>query len=57
VVVSTKKIYFFKKSRPEAYALVDGLGNPVKFILSPGNESDITHAEELTKFFYIIFPF
>jgi transposase len=31
------------------HALVDALGNPVKFVLSPGNESDITHAEELTK--------
>jgi transposase len=25
------------------------LGNPVKFLLSPGNEHDITRAEELTK--------
>ena len=26
---------------------VDALGNPVRAILSPGNEADITHAEEL----------
>jgi transposase len=31
------------------HVLADALGNPVKFVLSPGNESDITHAEELTK--------
>ena len=31
------------------HALSDALGNPVKFILSPGNEHDITHAEELVK--------
>jgi transposase len=31
------------------HALVDALGNPVKFIISPGNEHDITRAEELTK--------
>jgi transposase len=31
------------------HALVDALGNPVKFILSPGNDHDVTHAEELTK--------
>jgi transposase len=31
------------------HALVDALGNPVKFLLSPGNDNDITHAEELTK--------
>ncbi|MDR0632221.1 MAG: IS5 family transposase [Holosporaceae bacterium] len=31
------------------HALVDVLGNPVKFLLSPGNEHDITRAEELTK--------
>jgi transposase len=31
------------------HALVDALGNPVKFILTGGNEHDITQAEELTK--------
>lgn len=31
------------------HALSDALGNPVKFILSPGNDHDITHAEELVK--------
>jgi transposase len=31
------------------HALVDALGNPMKFILSPGNDHDITQAEELTK--------
>jgi transposase len=31
------------------HALVDALGNPVKFLLSPGNDQDITQAEELTK--------
>ena len=31
------------------HALVDALGNPVKFVLSPGNEHDVTRAEELTK--------
>jgi transposase len=29
------------------HALVDALGNPVKFLLSPGNDHDITQAEEL----------
>ncbi|MDR2781589.1 MAG: IS5 family transposase, partial [Holosporaceae bacterium] len=31
------------------HALVDAFGNPVKFLLSPGNDHDITKAEELTK--------
>jgi transposase len=31
------------------HELVDALGNPVKFLLSPGNDHDITRAEELTK--------
>jgi transposase len=30
------------------HAMVDALGNPVKFVLSPGNDHDVTHAEELT---------
>lgn len=29
------------------HALVDGLGNPVEFLLSPGNDHDSTHAIEL----------
>jgi transposase len=29
--------------------LVDALGNPIKFLLSPGNEHDIIQTEELTK--------
>lgn len=29
------------------HAVVDGLGNPVKFLLSRGNEHDSTHAIEL----------
>ncbi|MDR0753630.1 MAG: transposase, partial [Holosporaceae bacterium] len=29
--------------------MVDALGNPVKFLLSSGNDHDITQAEELTK--------
>jgi len=29
--------------------LVDALGNPVKFLLAPGNEHDIVQAEELVK--------
>ena len=29
------------------HAIVDGLGNPVAFLLSPGNENDSTHAIEL----------
>jgi len=29
------------------HALVDGLGNPVKLELSPGNESDVEHAPKL----------
>ena len=29
--------------------MTDALGNPVKFIISPGNEHDVNHAEELTK--------
>lgn len=29
------------------YAIVDGLGNPVVFFLSPGNDNDSTHAIEL----------
>ena len=28
------------------HAIVDGLGNPVAFLLSPGNENDSTHAIE-----------
>jgi transposase len=29
------------------HAVVDGLGNPVEFFLSPGNDHDSTHAIEL----------
>jgi transposase len=29
------------------HAIVDGLGNPVEFLLSPGNEHDSSHAVEL----------
>jgi transposase len=29
------------------HAVVDGLGNPVEFFLSPGNDHDATHAVEL----------
>ncbi|MCI8856204.1 MAG: IS5 family transposase, partial [Clostridiaceae bacterium] len=29
------------------HAIVDGLGNPVAFLLSPGNDEDSTHAIEL----------
>ena len=29
------------------HAIVDGLGNPVDFLLSPGNDADCTHAIEL----------
>ena len=29
------------------HAIVDGLGNPVAFLLSPGNDNDSTHAVEL----------
>ena len=29
------------------HAIVDGLGNPVAFLLSPGNDNDSTHAMEL----------
>jgi len=29
------------------HATVDGLGNPVAFLLSPGNDNDSTHAIEL----------
>jgi transposase len=31
------------------HARVDALGNPVKFVLSPGNEHDVTRAEEVTE--------
>lgn len=31
------------------HALVDGLGNPVKFILTAGNRNDLTQAAELLK--------
>lgn len=31
------------------HALVDGLGNPLKFILTPGQQHDITQAEPLTE--------
>ena len=31
------------------HAIVDGLGNPVAFLLSPGNDNDSTHAIELMK--------
>lgn len=31
------------------HAMTDALGNPVKFVISPGNEHDINHAEELVK--------
>ncbi|AZL16105.1 transposase [Rickettsiales endosymbiont of Stachyamoeba lipophora] len=31
------------------HALVDALGNPLKFILTPGQKNDITQAENLTK--------
>lgn len=29
------------------HAIVDGLGNPVEFLLSPGNDHDSTHAVEI----------
>ena len=29
------------------HAIVDGLGNPVEFLLSPGNDADSIHAIEL----------
>ena len=29
------------------HAIVDGLGNPVAFLLSPGNDNDSTHAIEM----------
>ena len=29
------------------HAIVDGLGNPVAFLLSPGNDNDSTHAIKL----------
>ena len=29
------------------HVIVDGLGNPVTFLLSPGNDNDSTHAVEL----------
>ena len=29
------------------HAIVDGLGNPVEFMLSPGNDNDSIHAVEL----------
>ena len=29
------------------HAIVDGLGDPVAFLLSPGNDNDSTHAIEL----------
>lgn len=31
------------------HALVDGLGNPLEFILTPGQRNDITQAEKLTE--------
>lgn len=31
------------------HAMTDALGNPVKFVISPGNEHDANYAEELTK--------
>ena len=31
------------------HAIVDGLGNPVALLLSPGNENDSTHAIELMR--------
>ncbi len=31
------------------YAIVDGLGNPVAFLLSPGNDNDFTHTIELMR--------
>ena len=31
------------------HAIVDGLGNPVAFLLSPGHEHDSTHAIELMR--------
>lgn len=31
------------------YAIVDGLGNPVKFLLSVGNDNDCVHVVELLK--------
>ncbi len=34
------------------HALVDALGNPLKFILTPGQRNEITQAEVLTKNVY-----
>jgi len=33
----------------EIYTIVDGLGNPVVFLLSPGNDHDSTHAVEVLR--------
>ena len=33
----------------EIHALVDGLGNPLKFILTPGQKHDVTQADALIK--------
>ncbi len=56
---STKALTVGKKTEDKAvgrtkgglntklHAIVDGLGNPVAFLLSPGNDNDSTHAIEL----------
>ncbi len=56
---STKALMVGKKAEDKAvgrtkgglntklHAIVDGLGNPVAFLLSPGNDNDSTHAIEL----------
>ncbi len=59
VLKSTKALMVEKKAEDKAvgrtkgglntklHAIVDGLGNPVAFLLSPGNDNDSTHAIEL----------
>ena len=44
-----RRIYAVPKSglNTKIHAIVDGLGNPVAFLLSPGNDNDSTHAIEL----------
>ena len=38
-----------KQVSTKTHALSDALGNPVKFILSPKSDHDITHAEKFIK--------
>ncbi|MBR0283561.1 MAG: hypothetical protein IJQ81_18530, partial [Oscillibacter sp.] len=47
LVLST--VFFGNSMNTKIHAIADGSGNPVVFLLSPGNDHDSIHAVELMK--------